>query len=944
MRKRRINTIESDSSGEELNGSLDALRIETSIKKAKTSEDNDSSLEESSCQDYIKNLRILHKILQNNHLLIAKEYVKGLSKSLPSILGLNIKKIGPISLPIQEYQAEKVINQSSVCKQGKNAYEIQASKITIENEEWQEKLNNLVYKIKDKLGCSDECVAKLEKLLLVKSGGSIKNHRDASKDKSVFGKLIVQLPSVFSGGCINVSINDDEKTFDFGQESRKASYHCHFVSFYSDLEYNISTVKNGYEMFLVYDLVWSNAKSLNYLFGREPIKMENNALESLVLEDMYMAIELNDNYSHKTKLGIKILEKNDKNIYKKIKKINDRLPEDKQFAFSLVRASVVASQLNRHPARKDWCRGGDDCDCGCVDKYEEDDDVTDSGQADDNDDDELSEKDTSDEDDIFEDDYSDVISEEEEEDDRNDVQIAVENEQVPKRNIDIRISEWLDSNGNKMFEKQTNYMSIFNKIIDPTNSEPFIDNLSDEEAWSTNGFIPFNQSYHKCFLAFWPKKYENRLFIKNDLESYIKLTYKQLICDMESNLDEAMQNIELIISELVKRSEYKLNSGLVYNICESLRYTQNEDLTKTFLNSVVFKKAYEKSDIIIFDSLVSLVMEFGEENLKSSFLGFMSSLDPIIILRNCALVKELLKKEKEELALECFQKTIILFMINNQNLILIQSQQMRENIIKDVFILLKLFVKADKFGWNEMLHLVKHLMLDASKINLEHNFEILDIIVDSDEYELTLTCVQKNILPSIHTRDDFEEISTRINLLLKRIMKAFKEQVIAENNIEEFLRNYLICLESKKIHYYSFIDFMLIDFIKNSQNESRSSRLYSLIKQHIDNLQTQINDIESWKMPNAKGNFVNQYPEIKAFLISNEKEFIFRKPYFSQKDYVSFAGSNGGNKNGYSLYIHAHEDFAVIEKREAIKRERRLFKPFLETEKNSLNNLLNLYK
>jgi hypothetical protein len=75
-------------------------------------------------------------------------------------------------------------------------------------------------------------------------------------------------------------------------------------------------------------------------------------------------------------------------------------------------------------------------------------------------------------------------------------------------------------------------LSLFFYIIDPNESEPFIEICTDEVAWLTNGFAPFNQCHHKYFLTFLPKEYESRFFI---------------------------------------RTEFRLNSNRVYKICETLR-------------------------------------------------------------------------------------------------------------------------------------------------------------------------------------------------------------------------------------------------------------------------------------------------------------------------------------------------------------------------------------
>ena len=98
---------------------------------------------------------------------------------------------------------------------------------------------------------ASQVTSHLYKLLLYKSGGFFKKHRDTEKANGMFGTLVVQLPSVYSGGFFVVSHAQENKTFDLGSNGPSA-YACHFVAHYADCEHEIKPVEAGYRLALVY--------------------------------------------------------------------------------------------------------------------------------------------------------------------------------------------------------------------------------------------------------------------------------------------------------------------------------------------------------------------------------------------------------------------------------------------------------------------------------------------------------------------------------------------------------------------------------------------------------------------------------------------------------------------------------------------------------------------
>jgi hypothetical protein len=68
----------------------------------------------------------------------------------------------------------------------------------------------------------------------------------------MFGTLIVQLPSSFTGGALSVSHQGETKTFVQESDSEKDTK---YISFYSDCEHQLHPVMSGVRLSLVFNLI-----------------------------------------------------------------------------------------------------------------------------------------------------------------------------------------------------------------------------------------------------------------------------------------------------------------------------------------------------------------------------------------------------------------------------------------------------------------------------------------------------------------------------------------------------------------------------------------------------------------------------------------------------------------------------------------------------------------
>jgi hypothetical protein len=94
-------------------------------------------------------------------------------------------------------------------------------------------------------------------LLLYKTGGHFKAHQDSEKFPGMFGTLIVQFPSAFSGGTYTVRHQRNERVFNLGTDDATCSSSHHYVAHYTDCEHEVAEITGGHRFVAVYVLIWT---------------------------------------------------------------------------------------------------------------------------------------------------------------------------------------------------------------------------------------------------------------------------------------------------------------------------------------------------------------------------------------------------------------------------------------------------------------------------------------------------------------------------------------------------------------------------------------------------------------------------------------------------------------------------------------------------------------
>ena len=125
------------------------------------------------------------------------------------------------------------------------------------NPGWDLALRELVATTAEQLGTSaDHVDAELYKLLLYEAGSHFKPHTDTEKVPGMFATLVVQLPSVFTGGSFVVSHHRVQPSFVTDESDPALAFECRFVAHYADCVHEILPITAGFRLAAVYSLRW----------------------------------------------------------------------------------------------------------------------------------------------------------------------------------------------------------------------------------------------------------------------------------------------------------------------------------------------------------------------------------------------------------------------------------------------------------------------------------------------------------------------------------------------------------------------------------------------------------------------------------------------------------------------------------------------------------------
>ncbi len=177
--------------------------------------------------------------------------------------GLDIAGIGPIALPLLPVQAAQLIalaerapygrgEQTLVDTAVRRSWQLNPDLVRIRGSGWARTLESIVGRAAEGLGVTGNVAAEFYKLLVYDEGSFFVSHRDSEKIPGMFATLIIELPSVYTGGELIIRHQGREVCVDSQpNEPSEAA----FAAFYADCLHEVLPVTSGCRLTLVYNLL-----------------------------------------------------------------------------------------------------------------------------------------------------------------------------------------------------------------------------------------------------------------------------------------------------------------------------------------------------------------------------------------------------------------------------------------------------------------------------------------------------------------------------------------------------------------------------------------------------------------------------------------------------------------------------------------------------------------
>ena len=187
----------------------------------------------------------------------------------PIYPGLEVKGLGVVALPVLPDQARALIEQARQAPFGRGedtvvdtsvrrVWEIDAADVSFGNPRWDAYLTKICRQVLADFSIMEAVDAELYKLLIYEKDSFFLPHRDTEKQDGMFATLVITLPSVHSGGVLQVCHGDDVQTIDFSGSD--ALFQLQYAAFYSDCRHEVKPLEDGFRVSLVYNLSLADSK------------------------------------------------------------------------------------------------------------------------------------------------------------------------------------------------------------------------------------------------------------------------------------------------------------------------------------------------------------------------------------------------------------------------------------------------------------------------------------------------------------------------------------------------------------------------------------------------------------------------------------------------------------------------------------------------------------
>ncbi|KAJ3317388.1 hypothetical protein HDU76_001200 [Blyttiomyces sp. JEL0837] len=301
---------------------------------------------------------------------------------------VDIDGLGRIALPLCPQQAEalKLVCEPAPYGKGRetlfdtnvrNALQADAQLVHT-SAKWNEAVQKLVSEtVIQALGIAGKVVeARLYKLVLYETGGFFLRHQDTEKEGGMFGTLVVQLPSLFTGGELVTDHGRATKRFDHQKDSQSEFF---YTAFFADVYHELKPVTSGWRLCLVYNLVQTSNGPLPTPTNFGPVVQQlNPAMRQWIKHKTppKLIIQLEHKYTE-ANLSFTKLKGRDQSIVEALKLLKDsNEPLQQLLKFYLIRFDRTVSGSATYEHRS-WKRSrcyydsGDDDDDGRYAEMEE---------------------------------------------------------------------------------------------------------------------------------------------------------------------------------------------------------------------------------------------------------------------------------------------------------------------------------------------------------------------------------------------------------------------------------------------------------------------------------------------------------------------------------------------------------------------------------------------
>ncbi|MCB9656010.1 MAG: 2OG-Fe(II) oxygenase [Sandaracinaceae bacterium] len=182
----------------------------------------------------------------------------------PGSLSLEIRGVGPITMPVSEATAEAIRKVSVPAPFGwrdqtlhddsvRHTWEVARSRVKLPLRQWKLALREPLARIRESLGLPAGCelVPTLDKVLLYERGQFFRAHQDSERSDDMVASLVVLLPSQYTGGALSVSHKGETHTF---KRSKRQDAELALLAFYADCQHEIDVVKSGHRVSVTFHL------------------------------------------------------------------------------------------------------------------------------------------------------------------------------------------------------------------------------------------------------------------------------------------------------------------------------------------------------------------------------------------------------------------------------------------------------------------------------------------------------------------------------------------------------------------------------------------------------------------------------------------------------------------------------------------------------------------